>query len=111
MVTGGSARVVVTDGAILPGVTDVYDIGSTTLRYNNVYAITTSAQANTALYADLAENYLADAEYEVGTVLIFGGDKEVQVTSMKGDTRVAGVVPEKPGYLMNSELQGDLLQQ
>ena len=107
MVTGGSARVVVTDGAILPGVTDVYDIGSTTLRYNNVYAITTSAQANTALYADLAENYLADAEYEVGTVLIFGGDKEVTVTSMKGDTRVAGVVSEKPGYLMNSELQGD----
>ena len=26
---------------------------------------------------------------------------------MKGDTRVAGVVREKTGYLMNSELQGD----
>ena len=37
------------------------------------------SQANTAPYADLAENYPADAEYEVGTVLIFGGDKEVQL--------------------------------
>ena len=62
----------------------------------------------TARYADLAENYLADAEYEVGTVLIFGGDKEVTVTTaMKDDTRVAGVVSENPGYLMNSKLEGE----
>ena len=55
----------------------------------------------------MAENYLADAEYEVGTVLIFGGDKEVTTTAMKDDTRVAGVVLKILGYLMNSKLEGE----
>ena len=30
-----------------------------------------------AQYADLAENYVADAEYAPGTVLSFGGEHEV----------------------------------
>jgi len=106
-VTAGSQQLVVTDGAMLPGTTDVFDLGSATKRYQNVYAISTSAQANTALYADLAENYLADATYETGSVLIFGGDAEVTVTKLKGDTRVAGVVSEKPGYLMNAGAEGE----
>ena len=106
-VTGGTARLVVTDTTMLPGETDVYDLGSTLKRFQNVYAISTSAQANTALYADLAENYLADADYEIGSVLIFGGEQEVTVTSIKDDTRVAGVVSEKPGYLMNAGAEGD----
>jgi hypothetical protein len=55
----------------------------------------------------LAENYLADNQYEVGTVLIFGGDAEVTTTSLRDDTRVAGVVSENPAHLMNSSLQGD----
>ena len=109
LVTAGTAQIVVIDGAVVPGTTDVVDLGSTTLRYNNVYAISTSAQANTALYADLAENYLADATYEVGSVLIFGGEQEVTVTKLKGDTRVAGVVSEKPGYLMNAGAEGDFV--
>jgi len=109
LITGGTARLVVTDTATIPGETDVYDLGSTTKRYNNVYAISTSAQANTALYADLAENYLADATYETGSVLIFGGEQEVTVTQLKDDTRVAGVVSEKPGYLMNAGAEGDFV--
>ena len=55
----------------------------------------------------MAENYLADATYETGSVLIFGGDAEVTVTKLKGDTRVAGVVSEKPGYLMNAGAEGE----
>jgi len=109
VITGGTARVIVTNSAMIPGDTDVYDLGSTLKRFQNVYAISTSAQANTALYADLAENYLADATYEVGSVLIFGGEQEVTVTRMKDDTRVAGVVSEKPGYLMNAGAEGDFV--
>ena len=105
--TAGDQTLVITNGAILPGTTDIYNIGSATKKFNEVWAITTSAQANTALYADLAENYLADAEYEVGSVLIFGGEQEITTTTLKGDTRVAGVVSEKPGYLMNAGAEGD----
>jgi len=106
-VTDGASRLIVTNDAILPATTDVYDLGSTTNRFDVVYAITTSAQANTALYADLAENYLADREYAVGTVLVFGGEQEITTTKTKGDRRVAGVVSENPGYLMNSGAEGD----
>jgi hypothetical protein len=58
--------------------------------------------ASSALYADIAERYEADAEYEAGTVLVIGGDKEVTVTSQFADTRVAGIVSKKPAYMMNS---------
>jgi hypothetical protein len=59
-----------------------------------------------ATYADLAEYYSADVEYEPGTVLIFGGVAEVTTTTIGSDSRVAGVVTTNPAYVMNSELQG-----
>jgi hypothetical protein len=42
----------------------------------------------------------------VGTVVIFGGEKEITVSSMGSDTRVAGVISANPAYLMNSETKG-----
>ena len=54
----------------------------------------------------MAENYETDANYEVGTVVIFGGDKEVTQSTISNDTRVAGVISEKPAYLMNSDSEG-----
>lgn len=61
--------------------------------------------ATAAQYADLAENYQADADYPPGTVLEFGGTFEV--TLAEDETRrVAGVVSTNPAYLMNSELTG-----
>jgi hypothetical protein len=53
------------------------------------------------LYADLAENYQADATYDPGTVLVFGGEAEVTVTTVSHDERVAGIVSTNPAYLMN----------
>jgi hypothetical protein len=50
--------------------------------------------------ADLAEYYEGDKEYEVGTVLVFGGDKEVTVTNKQADTRVAGVVSNTAAFAM-----------
>jgi hypothetical protein len=59
-----------------------------------------------ATYADLAEFYEGDQEYEPGTVLVFGGDKEVTTTTQINDTRSAGVVTTNPAYVMNSEQTG-----
>ena len=59
-----------------------------------------------ATYADLAEYYEGDQEYEAGTVLVFGGDKEVTTTTMINDTRSAGVVTTDPAYIMNADQTG-----
>ena len=80
----------------------VGNIGSSSTYFNQVFA-----QATTALYADLAEIYSADAEYSPGTVVSFGGDQEVTRSTVEGDARVAGVISENPSYLMNSGLQAD----
>jgi len=60
--------------------------------------------ASAARYADLAEKYLADNDYEVGTVVAVGGDKEV--TASFAGSRAVGVVSGSPAYMMNSELVG-----
>jgi hypothetical protein len=62
--------------------------------------------ASSALYADLAERYLSDAEYSPGTLLEFGGDQEVTRTATSHSVRIAGVVSTDPAYLMNSGLEG-----
>jgi hypothetical protein len=72
----------------------------------NFSASIINAIATQAKYADLAEKYTSDAEYEPGTVLIFGGAKEVTIARDYQDTRIAGVVSTKPAYLMNSECDG-----
>jgi hypothetical protein len=64
-----------------------------------------TATATSARYADLAEKYLADADYEVGTVMVVGGEKEVTASSGFGQ-RAIGVVSANPAYMMNSELEG-----
>ena len=92
---------------VVPDLNDTYNIGSSNLKYNTVYATLFSGTALEAYYADLAENYLGDNDYEPGTVLIFGGDYEVTVTNVKNDFRAAGVVTTNPAQLMNSHLKGD----
>jgi hypothetical protein len=56
-------------------------------------------------YADLAEYYEADVTYEPGTVLMFGGDKEVTLAD-DGTSKVAGVVSTNPAYVMNATCPG-----
>ena len=79
-------------------------VTSSTFYYNNGVLNVT---ASSAFYADLAERYEADAEYDEGTVLIIGGDKEVTVTDQFGDTRVVGIVSKNPAYLMNKDAGTD----
>ena len=63
--------------------------------------------ATSAQYADLAENYLADSAYNAGTVVEFGGNTEVTISSISHSTAVAGIVSTAPAYLMNSHLEGE----
>ena len=67
--------------------------------------VLTSGSRLNATYADLAEYYEADDVYEPGTVLEFGGNKEVTI-AQDGTTRVAGVVSTNPAYAMNANCQG-----
>ena len=91
----------ITSKAIAPDADASYDIGTSSKGYSTVHAKATSAQ-----YADLAEVYETDSTYDVGTVVVFGGTKEITITDQKYDTRVAGVISENPAYLMNSKSDG-----
>jgi hypothetical protein len=71
---------------------------------NTVNCTNFNGTASKAKYADLAEKYLPDANYEVGTVLMVGGEKEV--TAAQTGFRAIGVVSEHPAYLMNNDLEG-----
>lgn len=68
------------------------------------WSLTAGSRLN-ATYADLAEYYEADQDYEPGTVLEFGGEKEVTIAE-DGTTRVAGVVSTNPAYAMNAQCPG-----
>ena len=98
---------VTTQNIVATGPSGTYNVGSSSVKYGTMYANTFSGTASSAQYADLAERYLADADYEVGTVLVFGGSAEVTTTSKQNCPSIAGVVSENPAYLMNSELEGD----
>ena len=93
--SGGTA--VVATGNMLPSANLLYDLGSNTSWWNIFYGKSVQAQ-----YADLAENYQADADYASGTVVVFGGTAEVTTTTISHDTRVAGVISTDPAYLMNA---------
>jgi hypothetical protein len=54
--------------------------------------------------ADLAEMYCADATYVPGTVVEFGGEYEITISTKSHSTRVAGIISTAPSYLMNSTL-------
>jgi hypothetical protein len=109
------------DGA--SGTTELMRISSTGLTLTNAAIISVGSNTNTgtltgnfslsagsrlnATYADLAEKYVADATYESGTVLVFGGEHEVTLSTESDSFRVAGVVTTNPAYTMNSGCEGE----
>jgi hypothetical protein len=99
-VGGDGTNSIVHTGHIIPSANASYNLGSSSAWYGTLYGLATQAK-----YADLAENYQADAYYAPGQVLEFGGEKEV--TLAVADTkRVAGVVSTNPAHLMNGGLTG-----
>ena len=78
------------------------NIGASGAAFNTVFA-----KATTAQYADLAEMYAADTDYAPGTVVEFGGNYEITVTTTTHATQVAGIISTNPAYLMNSTQAGE----
>jgi len=94
--SGGAATAIINSAS-----NGVGNIGSSTSTFNTVFA-----KATTAQYADLAENYVADADYAPGTVVVFGGEKEITVSNETADERVAGAISTQPAHLMNAGSPG-----
>ena len=84
------------------GSTGIGNIGASGATFNTAFLKSTSAQ-----YADVAEKYVADADYVAGTVLDFGGEHEVTLCNTDMSPKQAGVVSTQPAYLMNDAVQGD----
>jgi len=81
------------------------NIGQTGNRFGTIFGTATTAQ-----YADLAEKYTTDVEYEAGTVLAvaLNGDAEATQTWQSGQ-RVLGVISTNPAFLMNDEADGQAI--
>jgi len=103
--TSGNPKVFVTQdaplisGSLLPTNPNTVDVGSSSVPMRVIYA-----QTNVATYADLAERYRADANYDEGTVLIVGGEHEVTICRSYQNESVAGIVSWYPAYAMNEGL-------
>jgi hypothetical protein len=74
---------------------------TTTGNITGRWALTTGSQL-TATYADLAERFAADDNYEPGTVVELGGEKEVTIVKDELSEKVFGVVSNTAAYLMNA---------
>lgn len=81
------------------------DIGQSGNRFNVIYGRSTSAT-----YADLAEKYTTDKQYEPGTVMVvaIGGEAEATASFQYGQ-RVMGVISTNPAFIMNDELEGQAI--
>lgn len=82
---------------IVPDENDTRSIGTSSKTYNTVYATTFNGTALKAKWADLAEYYDADNDYPAGTLVCFGGDKEITIATED----VNAVVTSNPAVVMN----------
>jgi hypothetical protein len=100
-VTGNNIISITSTGIINNLANGTGNIGNSTGYFNTIFAKATSAQ-----YADLAEMYSSGAHYEPGTVVIFGGSYEVEISTTGHATNVAGVISTNPSYIMNAGQSG-----
>jgi hypothetical protein len=70
------------------------------------WTLTGTSRFEATYAADLAEYYEGDLDYPAGTVIVFGGEKEVTISRIGHDTTVAGVVSDNAAYIMNSACPG-----
>ena len=73
----------------------------------DVWATNFMGTSSAAKYSDLAERYETDAVNAAGTIMVFGGDKEVTPSTTYAQTKIAGVISTDPAYMMNSDAGSD----
>jgi hypothetical protein len=71
------------------------------------WSLTAGSRLN-ATYADLAERFEADIEYDPGTVVQLGGSKEITAVQYELSEDVFGVISNTAAYLMNSGAGTDI---
>jgi len=92
-----------------PTVTEVFDLGSNTRKWNNIYSVNFIGTSSAARYADLAEKYtFKETELIPGQVILISQneDFECEISNEIASTRVLGILSENPAYKMNSEISG-----
>jgi hypothetical protein len=70
----------------------------------DIFCNVLNGTATSARYADLAEKYIPDADYDTGTVVMVGGEKEI--TAGQQGQRAIGVISKYPAFRMNMDLVG-----
>jgi hypothetical protein len=92
--------------AVFNGRTISTGANTTTGNITGNWTLTSGSKLN-ATYADLAERFAADDNYEPGTVVQLGGEKEVTAVKDELSEEVFGVVSKTAAYLMNAGAGGD----
>lgn len=90
-------------GDLVPSSNASIDLGSTTSWFANIYGVSMQAK-----YADLAERFESDAEYDAGTVVELGGTAEITIARAELSENVFGVISTKAAYLMNATSGNDI---
>lgn len=83
-------------------VTNITD--STVYFSKNVQAPLFRGTASYSYWADLAEFYEADEDYPAGTLIKFGGEKDITIANDASEAE--GVISSNPGFALNSECEG-----
>jgi hypothetical protein len=96
-VAGTGIVSVTSAGIINTQANGVGNIGNSSGYFNTIHARATSAQ-----YADVAERFAADADYEAGTVVELGGMAEITKVGADLSDNVFGVISTNAAYLMNA---------
>ena len=93
-------------GVITPDANGTRNLGSGALGFATIYATTFNGTSTQAQYADIAENFSADAIYEPGTIVALGGAEEITRVNDELSDDVFGVISTNPAHLMNAGQDG-----
>jgi hypothetical protein len=96
------------DQTNVPTTNNTFNLGSAGARYATMFATTFDGTATSALYADLAERYHADAHLSPGTVVCLGGQNEITACDTVACDQVLGVISTAPALCMNSQAGDDI---
>lgn len=85
------------------------NVGGTPTTALTIYGANGTVSGNqiNANYADVAERFAADVEYDAGTVVELGGSAEITKVQAELSEKVFGVISTRAAYLMNSQAGTD----
>ena len=101
-----TASTAATSGTIVARTSSDENVNGINVTAGSIKATYFVGTATQAYYADLAEKYVPDNEYEVGTVVMIGGENEITASVI--GSRALGTISENPAYMMNSELENGI---